>query len=71
MSGIIALKLKKVKVMLTRKIHFLHMKLNSMDVQNINAMLGKLLWSVRKTSQAARAHGQTKPEPKHPQFVGQ
>lgn len=47
------------------------MKLNSMDVQNINAMLGKLLWSVRKTSQAARAHGQTKPEPKHPQFVGQ
>lgn len=63
--------MKNVKVMLPRKICFLHMRLNSMDVKNINACLGNLGWILRKTSEEALAHGKTKLELEYPQFMGQ
>lgn len=57
--------------MLTRKIGFLHMRLNSMDIRNINARLGKLGWVLRKTSKETLTHGKTKLELENFQFVGQ
>ena len=63
--------MKKVKVMLTRKICFLHIRLNSKNIKNINATLGKLGWILRKTSEEAVAHGENKLETQYPQFMGQ
>lgn len=63
-------KIKNVKVMQTRKICFLHMRLNNMDIKNINARLGNLGWILRKTSEEALAHRKTKLELEHPQFMG-
>ena len=47
------------------------MRLNSMDIKNINARLGKLGWVLRKTSKETLTHGKTKLELEHFQFVGQ
>lgn len=54
-----------------RKICFLHMRLNNMDIKNINARLGNLCWILRKTSEEALAHRKTKLELEHPQFIEQ
>lgn len=50
------------------------MRLNSMDVKNINACLGNLGWILRKTNEKALGksfHGKTKLELEYPQFMGQ
>lgn len=48
--------------MLTRKIRFLHIRLNNMNVKNIDARPGRLGCILRKTSEEALAHGKTKLE---------
>lgn len=47
------------------------MRLNNMDVKNINARLGHLGWILKKTSEEALAHRKTKLELKHPKFMEQ
>ena len=55
-------KVKKVKVMLTRKICFFHVRLNSMNIKSIKARFGRLGRILRKTSEGALAHGRIKLE---------
>lgn len=47
------------------------MRLNSVDIKNTNARLDHLGWILRTTNEEALAHGKTKPEIEHPQFMEQ